>query len=235
MVDAHGQEWKDVSIKTFSFKEFDEQGNWTLCEVSCETTKYKLINIEIEDDYEESEKQKNSYQITRQISYYTPDEISALEATWKEGCSSSTELAYRQRIGIMKAIADDNVTQYAMIDLDGDGNEEFFITDNDVWYTSVFTLENGNVKLVNETSGPIECVHGNLLIYSCPTSTWGAIVYCAIDNGKIIEGVKGITMEGEKFYLNDKECTQDEFESFFSKFNGKERYLEWKPLSSLIY
>ena len=230
--ETQDEQGKEVCIKTFSFKEFDEQGNWTLCEVSNETTLYKVINNE--GDYEETEKQKGSYQVSRQISYYTVDEISVLETARKEGSSSSVELTYRKNVGMIKAIAESNddvtMTQYALMDLDGDGSEEFFITDNDIWYTSVFTLVGGEVKLVTKDAGAIKCAYGRLLKYELPSSTWGAVVYCVLDNGNIIEG---LTDEYEKFSINDEDCTQEEFESFFSKFNGEERSLEWKPLSTL--
>lgn len=228
--ETQDEQGKEVSVYAYSFSDFDEQGNWTLCEVSHETTIYKVINNE--GDYEESEKRKGSYQVTCQITYYTPDEISALETARAEGSSNSTELTYRQKIGLIKAMAgnDDAVdmTQYALMDLDGDGIEEFFITDTDVWYTYVFTLMDGEVKLVTKDAGAIKCAYGRLLKYGLPSSTWGAVVYCALDNGNVIEG---LTDESEKFSIGGNSCTKEEFESRFSKYGGEERLLEWKPLS----
>ena len=225
--ETQDEQGKEVSVYTYSFSDFDEQGNWTLCEVSNETTLYKVINNE--GDYEETEKRKGSYQVTCQIIYYTPDEISALEV---ERDGDKTEQIYRQKIGMIEAIAgnDDAVvmTQYALLDLDGDGNKEFFITDKDVWHTYVFTLLDGEVKLVTKEAGAIKCAYGRLLKYGIPSSTWGAVVYCALDNGNTIEG---LTDESEKFSIRNNPCTKEEFEGCFSKYDGEERLLEWKPLS----
>lgn len=229
--ETEDEQGKTVSVRTLSFSEPDEHGNWTVCDVSHETTVYSVFNNN--GDMEETDKQKGSYQVTRRIIYYSPDEISAVKTERAEENGSRAEQIYRQNIGKIKAMAEDNgnMTQYALMDLDRDGSEEFFITDNDVWYTSVFTLVDGEVKLVTKDAGAIKCVYGSLLKYGIPMSTWGAVVYCALDNGNIIEG---LTDEYEKFSINGVNCTQEEFESFFSKFNGKERSLEWRPLSTLI-
>ena len=228
--ETQDEQGKEVSVYTYSFSDFDEQGNWTLCEVSNETTLYKVINNE--GDYEETEKRKGSYQVTCQITYYTPDEISALEAQQTRRNGDKTELIYRQKIGMIKAMVgnDDAVvmTQYALLDLDEDGNKEFFITDKDVWHTYVFTLLDGEVKLVTKEAGAIKCAYGRLLKYGLPSSTWGAVVYCALDNGNVMEG---LTDENEKFSIGNNPCTKEKFYKLFSKYDGEERPLEWKPLS----
>ncbi len=98
----------------------------------------------------------------------------------------------------------------------------------------MFTVENGDIRAVTSSEGLINSVYGKLLIYGVPGSSWGCVIYCLFENGNVIEGMTGTADDGDKFYLNGKECSKDEFEQFFSKYKGKEELLEWKPLSSLI-
>ena len=232
------------SSEKINYKEFDEYGNWVLCEVSYES---------IESGYDSNGNivEKNRTMginiITRKISYYS--QSSKGQNSIEEGYKSSVQQEvpnpkrdmvsfYRTNFSKIKELLGEyrikNKTQYALKDLDGDGNDEFFITDADVWFTSVFTVEDGDIKYVTNDEGMINSVYGKLLIYGIPTSNWGAVVYCFFDGGNIIEGMTGTTMDGDKFYIGDKECTKEEFEQFFSQYKGEEEFLEWKPLSSLI-
>ena len=232
------------SSEKINYKEFDEYGNWVLCEVSNEC---------VESGYDSNSNivEKNRTMgidiITRKITYYSQSskEQNSIGIGYKSSIQQEVpntkrdmESFYRTNFSKIKELLGEysikNKTQYALKDLDGDGSDEFFITDADVWYTSVFTVENGNIKAVTNREGLINCVYGKLLIYGVPGSNWGCVVYCLFENGNIIEGMTGTVDDGDKFYLNDKECSKEEFEQFFSQYKGKEELLEWKPLSSLI-
>lgn len=56
------EERNEMSSLKFSFKKFDKQGNWTLCNVSSEVVYYK--------GDKEVDRGKKTYQIERQITYY---------------------------------------------------------------------------------------------------------------------------------------------------------------------
>lgn len=231
------------TTSTFTFENMDEYGNWLTCKEYSKTTSY---NSETGEIYEETE---NEMTISRNINYYsqnsnnqnnmdTEDKFSTAQRNNIHNSTNEMESFYRKNYHKIKELLGEYrlkyKTQYALKDLDGDGREEFFITDSAVWYTSVFTVENGNIKAVTSSEGMINSVYEKLLIYGIPTSNWGCVVYCLFENGNIIEGETGTTMDGDKFYLNDKECSKEEFEQFFSQYKGKEEFLEWKPLSSLI-
>lgn len=230
---------------TLTFENMDEYGNWLTCKRYSTTTSY---NSETGEIYEETE---NEMTISRNITYYSQSSNSQNSASIGNEASteqrekgsihpntSNMESFYRKNYHKIKEFLGEfnskNATQYALKDLDGDGNDEFFITDADVWYTSVFTATNGEIKTVTNNAGMINSVYGQLLIYGVPGSSWGCTVYCLFDNGNVVEGMTGTTVEGEKFYLNDKECTQEEFEQYFSQYKGEEELLEWKPLSEFI-
>lgn len=228
---------------TFSFENVDGYGNWLTCKRHSRTSSYNSITGEIYDETQ------GNITITREITYYSQESESQDDggmgygtATRQgdpeigKGKSIDMESFYRKNFSKIKELLEKygskHKTKYALKDLDGDGSDEFFITDNDAWYTSVFTVKNGNIKFVTGEGG-INSVYGRLLTYSTP-STWGAVIYCVLDDGNIFEGLVGTTMEGDRFFLNDKECTREEFERYFSRYKGEEEPLEWKPLSGFI-
>ena len=232
------------SSEKVNYKEFDEYGNWVLCEVSNECVE---SGYDSNGNIVEKNRTMGIDIITRKITYYSQNSKgkNSIDTEYKSSVRQETPNAksdmasfYRTNFSKIKELLGEhdfkNKTQYALKDLDGDGNNEFFITDADVWYTSVFTVKNEDIKAVTRNEGLINSVFGKLLIYGVPGSTWGAILYCLLDNGNVIEGMTGTADDGDKFYLNDKECSKEEFEQFFSKYKGKEELLEWKPLSSLI-
>ena len=226
---------------TFAFENMDKYGNWLTCK------RYSKISSYNEDTGKIYEESQDEMTITRKITYYSQssDEQNSIDTEYESSikqkdtdAKSDMESFYRMNFPQIKELLGEyrikNKTQYALKDLDGDGNDEFFITDADIWHTSVFTVENGDIKAVTSSEGLINSVFGQLLIYGVPGSSWGCVVYCLFADGDIIKGETGTTMDGDKFYLNDKECSKEEFEQFFSQYKGKEEFLEWKPLSSLI-
>ena len=131
----------------------------------------------------------------------------------------------------MIGIPEKGINYYALLDLNKDGNNEFFLTDKEKFTIYAFTvIDNKIICIGRGWWSKDSTINGKLfsyLVFKKDKKDWEVLCFTAIDNNEII---KCFSNESDLCSIGDKICTYDEFNRYLSKYEGEKRAFKWETL-----